>query len=417
MKTCRFAALFLVICLLCLLCCCSRDSASSPAEEDAAALTPGSSQEQTAFPAQPDAPEQPDVPQADEELVQEAVLNFGATQSNGALQTKVLSLYYHDRWTIDEADGNDFFSWFSSAELYTDEQKEQLFSSDLPEACGYAYPADLYEADVLRFFDATTEQMRSNPSLYHADSNTYYALSGPGVGERPWITLQSFQQEGELVNIDLFLDGETEPDRQMVLTIRLTDDGYRYVSYLPQTALRSISDQFLEEILLKFGAQVSTNPDAESPYTSTATGLFLLESWKVEACTPEDIAWWYLDYANRTYTYSERAALFASPLGEDTGWFYPADLYEAAAQAYFGVAPYDLRTDNEYYSEQYGGYFSPFVAGRGYCPSITLEGYDRQYDLLILHLSVSRLNGSPRAMDLTVRLDDNHYQYLSYLPQ
>lgn len=49
----------------------------------------------------------------------------------------------------------------------------------------WVYPAEIYEADVRRYFDATTEQMRDNPNLYHVDTNTYYALAGPGVGERP----------------------------------------------------------------------------------------------------------------------------------------------------------------------------------------------------------------------------------------
>ena len=166
----------------------------------------------------------------------EAVLNFGASSANGAPQTSVVSLYYHDRWTIDDADGTDFFSWYTGivSQLYSDEEREELF---LAEDGSWAYPAEIYEADVRRYFDATTEQMRDNPDLYHADTNTYYALAGPGVGERPLIGIQSFEQEGNLVNIDLLLKNEAEQHRRMMLTIRLTDDGYRYVSYLPHTVV------------------------------------------------------------------------------------------------------------------------------------------------------------------------------------
>ena len=150
-------------------------------------------------------------------------------------------------------------------------------------------PAEIYEADVRRYFDATTEQMRDNPDLYHADTNTYYALAGPGVGERPSPEIQSFTQEGDLVHIKLYLEGETERDRWMMLTIRLTDDGYRYVSYLPQSVNRAITDHLLEEIILKFGAEATRS---EHVYHSTGTGMFLSPSWTVEEMTPGSFNGW-----------------------------------------------------------------------------------------------------------------------------
>ena len=108
--------------------------------------------------------------------------------------------------------------------------------------------------------------------------------------------------------------------------------------------------------------------------------------------------------------------IFASPLGENTGWFYPADLYEAAAKAYFGLSAEELRA-GENYNAEYGGYFSPHPVGRGYTPLITLEDYDQQYDLLTLNVSVSQLEAPDRKMALTVRLTEDGYQYLSYLPR
>ena len=255
--------------------------------------------------------------------------------------------------------------------------------------------------------------MRDNPDLYHADTKTYYALAGPGVGERPSIEIQSFKQEGDLVNIDLFLESEIELPRWMMLTIRLTDDGYRYVSYLPQSVNRAITDHLLEEIILKFGAEVTRS---DHVYHSTGTGKFLSSSWTVEQMTPESFNGWYLDYSNYIYTYGERLTIFASPLGENTGWFYPADLYEAAAKAYFGLSAEELRA-GENYNAEYGGYFSPHPVGRGYTPLITLEDYDQQYDLLTLNVSVSQLEAPDRKMALTVRLTEDGYQYLSYLPR
>ena len=255
--------------------------------------------------------------------------------------------------------------------------------------------------------------MRSDPNLYHADTNTYYALAGPGVGERPSIEIQSFKQEGDLVNIDLFLESEIELPRWMMLTIRLTDDGYRYVSYLPQSVNRAITDHLLEEIILKFGAEATRS---EHVYHSTGTGMFLSPSWTVEEMTPGSFNGWYLDYSNYIYTYGERLTIFASPLGENTGWFYPADLYEAAAKAYFGLSAEELRAGEDYNAE-YGGYFSPRPVGRGYTPLITLEDYDQQYDLLTLNVSVSQLEAPDRKMALTVRLTEDGYQYLSYLPR
>lgn len=48
---------------------------------------------------------------------------------------------------------------------------------------------------------------------------------------------------------------------------------------------------------------------------------------------------------------------------------------------------------------------------------ITLEDYDQQYDLLTLNVSVSQLEAPDRKMALTVRLTEDGYQYLSYLPR
>lgn len=435
MKSSRLLSLLLAVCLLFSLSSCSERGGSgqqdpAPAETESSAVDTAAPQEDTATDAPADQqsagepesagqqqPAPADAPyQADDKLVREAVLNFGASSANGAPQTSVVSLYYHDRWTIDDADGSDFFSWYVGigSQLYSDEEREELF---LAEDGSWAYPAEIYEADVRRYFDATTEQMRDNPDLYHADTNTYYALAGPGVGERPLIGIQSFEQEGNLVNIDLLLKNEAEQHRRMMLTIRLTDDGYRYVSYLPQNvSTRSITDHLLEEIILKLGAEFPIDSEDSNQYNVSFSGMYISSGWTAEELTPEDIAWWYFDYANHIYTVSEKYRLFANPLGENIGWFYPADLYEAAANVYFGISAEELR-EGEYYSAEYGGYFSPHVDGRGWLPTITLEGYDQQYDLLTLNVSVSQPNTSDRKMALTVRLTEDGYQYLSYLPR
>lgn len=431
MKSSRLLSLLLAVCLLFSLSSCSERGNTgqqdpTPAETESSAADNAAPQEDTATDAPADqqsageaesagqqqtAPE--DTPyQADYTLAWHAVLDFGASYANNVMRTGVVSLYSHDRWTIDDADGSDFFSWYVGigSQLYSEEEQEELFRA---EDGSWVYPAEIYEADVRRYFDATTEQMRDNPDLYHADTNTYYALAGPGVGERPSIEIQSFKQEGDLVNIDLFLESEIELPRWMMLTIRLTDDGYRYVSYLPQSVNRTITNHLLEEIILKFGAEVTRS---DHVYHSTGTGMFLSPSWTVEEMTPGSFNGWYLDYSNYIYTYGERLMIFASPLGENTGWFYPADLYEAAAKAYFDIPAEVLRAGEEY-SEEYGGYFSPYITGRGYSPSLSLEGYDQQYDLLTLNLSVFWHDEPPMEMALTVRLTEDGYQYLSYLPR
>lgn len=431
MKSSRLLSLLLAVCLLFSLSSCSeRENTGqqdpAPAETESSAADTAAPQEDTATDApagqqgageaesagqQQTAPE--DTPyQADYTLAWHAVLDFGASYANNVMRTGVVSLYSHDRWTIDDADGSDFFSWYVGigSQLYSEEEQEELFRA---EDGSWVYPAEIYEADVRRYFDATTEQMRDNPNLYHVDTNTYYALAGPGVGERPSPEIQSFEQEGDLVHIKLYLEGETERDRWMMLTIRLTDDGYRYVSYLPQSVNRAITDHLLEEIILKFGAEATRS---EHVYHSTGTGMFLSPSWTVEEMTPGSFNGWYLDYSNYIYTYGERLTIFASPLGENTGWFYPADLYEAAAKAYFGLSAEELRAGEDYNAE-YGGYFSPRPVGRGYTPLITLEDYDQQYDLLTLNVSVSQLEAPDRKMTLTVRLTEDGYQYLSYLPR
>lgn len=434
MKSSRLLSLLLAVCLLFSLSSCSERGNTgqqdpTPAETESSAADNAAPQEDTATDAPADqqsageaesagqqqtAPE--DTPyQADYTLAWHAVLDFGASYANNVMRTGVVSLYSHDRWTIDDADGSDFFSWYVGigSQLYSEEEQEELFRA---EDGSWVYPAEIYEADVRRYFDATTEQMRDNPDLYHADTKTYCALAGPGVGKRPLIGIQSFEQEGNLVNIDLLLKNEAEQHRRMMLTIRLTDDGYRYVSYLPQSVNRTITDHLLEEIILKLGAEFPIDSEDSNQYNVSFSGMYISSGWTAEELTPEDIAWWYFDYANHIYTVSEKYRLFANPLGENIGWFYPADLYEAAANVYFGISAEELR-EGEYYSAEYGGYFSPHVDGRGWLPTITLEGYDQQYDLLTLNVSVSQPNTSDRKMALTVRLTEDGYQYLSYLPR
>ena len=82
----------------------------------------------------------------------------------------------------------------------------------------------------------------------------------------------------------------------------------------------------------------------------------------------------------------------------------------------FDIPAEQLRT-SEYYSEEYEGYFSPYISGRGYSPSLTLENYTQQNDLLILNLSIFWMEDPPLKMALTVRLTYDGYQYLSYLPR
>lgn len=144
MKSSRLLSLLLAVCLLFSLSSCSErgntgQQAPTPAETESSAVDTAAPQEETA----PDAPadqqsagepesaeqQQPapaDAPyQADDKLVWNAVLNFGASSANGAPQTSVVSLYYHDRWTIDDADGTDFFSWYTGivSQLYSDEER------------------------------------------------------------------------------------------------------------------------------------------------------------------------------------------------------------------------------------------------------------------------------------------------------
>ena len=81
------------------------------------------------------------------------------------------------------------------------------------------------------------------------------------------------------------------------------------------------------------------------------------------------------------------------------------------------ISAEELRAGEDY-SAEYGGYFSPRPGRPGlYCPLITLEDYDQQYDLLTLNVSVSQLEAPDRKMALTVRLTEDGYQYLSYLPR
>lgn len=98
---------------------------------------------------------------------------------------------------------------------------------------GWFFPEEIYEPVVQSYFNVSTDFLRS-ATFYHPDYQGYNISDGGGIGETPLIYTTDWTQEGELLTIDLLLDHPFSDDYEMELTVQLTEDGYYYLSYLPQ---------------------------------------------------------------------------------------------------------------------------------------------------------------------------------------
>ena len=175
----------------------------------------------------------------DQAFVEGVVLNFGAekttTQDGGIIiNPQVVSLFYLDTMTEHDLTPGDIFSWYfgySFNEGLSDEQRKAKYKSPLGEDKGWFFPAEYYEPVCLTYFNVTTDFLRSDPTYYYADYHGYTIDGGGGIGLRAQIVIEDFTHRGDLVKINIAIP---EENRTMILTVRLTDKAYQFISYLAQ---------------------------------------------------------------------------------------------------------------------------------------------------------------------------------------
>ncbi len=168
---------------------------------------------------------------------EEMILNFGALKiDEGALHAnKGVSLYYMEDGFEDGKNLSDmsYFGWviFYTNKTYDYETRNSLFIH--PDGLeGWAYPADYYESLVYKFFGASPDVLRES-ELYDSENEIYYLGAGMGIGDTPYIVVNSVDENGDTVVFHLTLNYLLNDNPDMALTVKLLpDNGYQYVSYL-----------------------------------------------------------------------------------------------------------------------------------------------------------------------------------------
>ncbi|MBQ4643114.1 MAG: hypothetical protein IJB66_02695 [Oscillospiraceae bacterium] len=173
------------------------------------------------------------------EIQEEMILNFGAEKNEfGAIQAeKTGSLYFNTDGCEDlSALGETgYFVWamFHFGNEYDYETRKELFGG-AGEGMGWAFPSEYYEPAVFEFFGVPAETLRKG-ECYNAEKDYYNIPFGGGIGDTPFIIVNSVEETAETVVFHITLRPIHDDDTNMVLTVKiLPDGGYNYLSYMPE---------------------------------------------------------------------------------------------------------------------------------------------------------------------------------------
>ena len=166
-------------------------------------------------------------------LYKDMLINFGAkVNESGELVVKKGVNFYYDVVGVSDyllEDSIRFHSWaMSRSDLITKIEVSLPGFSDKV----YAYPAEIFESEVFKYFGRTAESLRV-PGFYYEEQNCYFLDGHGGIGEIPFIVVNNIEENDDMVTFHITLDYEFDNDRDMALTVKLLPDGgYNYVSYL-----------------------------------------------------------------------------------------------------------------------------------------------------------------------------------------
>ena len=175
----------------------------------------------------------------------------------------------------------------------------------------------------------------------------------------------------------------------------------------------------IEEILLNFGASLYSPDDGSSYIRTDVASFYYLDDSDLSSLSPDSYFSWYLSMMNKeNLTLEEKQEKYASPFGENTGWFIPQEYYEPLVQQYFDVTTEYLRSGSAYQPEE-EGYWLGGGGGVGVRPIILLHKAEREGDLVYLYLTLAPgetyAHTSNEYKILTLRLEeDGSYRYLRY---
>lgn len=172
-------------------------------------------------------------------LQKEIILNFGAREAEfGTIRSnKTTSLYFNTEGFSDGTKLNEtsYFSWvmFYLGKEYDYETQKELFTG-AGEGMGWAFPSEYYEPAVYKYFGVPAEELRKS-EIYNPEKDYYNIPFGGGIGDYPYIVVNSIDETEEKVVFHITLVHIIEKNIDMALTVKLLPDGgYNYVSYLPE---------------------------------------------------------------------------------------------------------------------------------------------------------------------------------------
>lgn len=172
-------------------------------------------------------------------LQKEIILNFGAREAEfGTIRSnKTTSLYFNTEGYEDmsKLDGTYYFGWamFYFQNNYDYETQKELFGG-AGEGMGWAFPSEYYEPAVYKYFGVPAEELRKS-EIYNPEKDYYNIPFGGGIGDYPYIVVNSIDETEEKVVFHITLVHIIEKNIDMALTVKLLPEGgYNYVSYLPE---------------------------------------------------------------------------------------------------------------------------------------------------------------------------------------
>lgn len=134
-----------------------------------------------------------------------------------------------DDWVPSEITPTDYVMWYGyhvktsgSVEAYRREGEDGLF-----------FPQEEFEQEVQKYFDVSTEHLRSDAEIYLADRKVYRTPVALYILSKKECTIKKVTDEDEKIEI-LFslLYPESGNCSEIVLSIKKENDGFSYLSYV-----------------------------------------------------------------------------------------------------------------------------------------------------------------------------------------
>ena len=191
-------------------------------------------------------------------------------------------LLLHSGWlSANELTTRDFFWWYRMREVAGPPAEEfaARYASPDPNWNGAFFPVEELEAAVEACFGPEYDPACSAAGTPASMTrNTAATCSRPGGTRRPAGNLR-WTADGDSYTVTYEVPDMT---RRMTLTARRTDDGFRYLSCLPEGAI--LTEEEAGELVTGVLGQLRIFPEEDGSFHDNGTGVLLLgERWESPA--------------------------------------------------------------------------------------------------------------------------------------